>query len=113
MPVCNVKTRDATAIDLLCTDAAGAWVVVEVKTRCISMARHTEEYAKPNPERPKLAKYGCANSLFYRHQIQVAKTAAMFRRSKRCGGRTVHAVVLCIVDHTVLPYPLKRTFAGL
>ena len=105
VPVADLAHRAATAIDLLCEDAEGAFVVIEIKTRIISLERHSEEYKRVNTQQSKTV-YGVPNSLYYRHQMQVAKTVHMFRKSKLAQGKNVRAFVLVLVDKHVLEYPL-------
>jgi len=115
IPVCDVVKRNATAIDVLCETQEGHYVVVEIKTRLISLARHTEEYARVNAFEPVVKSYKVPNSLYYRHQVQLAQTTAMFRKSKlaKKKGTPVHALILVLIENQAVPYFLRPELGGL
>lgn len=110
--MCDLSRRSATAIDVLCRAKDGALVVVEVKTRIVCMARHTEEYKRVHPTKPhvrttvqnELRKV--PNSLYYRHQIQLANTTYMFQKSKMAKNKRVLGVIVVLVEDHALEYPL-------
>jgi len=103
--VADLARRAGTAIDLLCMDESGTYVVVEVKTRIVGLTRHTDEYKRVNTCKAKTM-HGVPNSLYYRHQVQLAKTTRMFQKSKMAQAKRVKAVVLVLVEDQVLEYPL-------
>ena len=98
--------RRATAIDLLCRDADGGYVVVEVKTRSVSIAYHEETYKKLQPDNPNSA-LGVPNSLYWRHQCQLIQTVQMFKLSKKAQGKKVRGVVLVSIQGSCLCYPME------
>ena len=51
VPVGDPCKRRATAIDLLCRNKEDDYVVVEVKTRLVSVAYHEETYKRIDPTR--------------------------------------------------------------
>lgn len=108
VPVADLARRAATAIDLLCVDEHGTYIVLEIKTRVVSLARHTEEYKRVNTQQPRTS-YRVPNSLYYRHQVQLAKTTNMFKKCKMARGKTCKAYILVLVENKVVEYPLAVT----
>lgn len=106
MHVRDAKKRRKTAIDLLCRDKDNAFVVVEVKTRTVSLARHQETYAQVDANAPVTA-LRTPNSLYWRHMSQLRQTVDMFRLQKRAQKQTVKGVVLVTLQGVCLPYPLR------
>lgn len=102
----DAKKRRRTAIDLLCRDKEQAFVVVEVKTRTVSLARHQEAYAQVDANAPVTA-LRTPNSLYWRHMSQLRQTVDMFRLQKRAQKQTVKGVVLVTLQGVCLPYPLR------
>ena len=100
----DTSKRRFTQVDVVCEDSAGVHVVIEVKTRIVTMERHQESYRKVNPEKPKA--YRKPNNMYWRHQMQLKQTTEMYR--KRLPKATVCAYVLVIVQDTVLAYPLAK-----
>ena len=100
------RKRRATAIDLLCRDKEGDYVVIEVKTRSVSIAYHEETYKRLEADKPSSA-LGVPNSLYWRHQCQLIQTVQMFSLSKKAKGRKVHGVVLVSIQGSCLCYPME------
>ena len=96
-----------TAIDLLCKDKYGRIILIEIKTRSVSLEKHQNEYKLVDEEQPKTS-LGLPNSLYWRHQAQVKITTDLFKYSdKRAKGKKVISVVLVIVENTIITYPLR------
>lgn len=103
VPVQNPLKKKFTQVDVVCQDPSGVHVVIEVKTRVVSMERHETCYREVNPKKPRA--YRRPNNLFWRHQMQLKETTEMYRL--RNPKVKLAAYVLVIVENRVLCYPLS------
>ena len=96
-------------VDVVCEDPAGVKIVIEVKTRIVTLERHNTAYREVNPAKPRAGsgRVRLPNSLYWRHQLQLAQTVKMFRR-RQPKGTVVVGYVLCAVQGSALPYPLQN-----
>ena len=101
------KKQRKTAIDLLCEDIYGRIILIEIKTRSVSMERHQETYKLVDETHPKTS-IGLSNSLYWKHQAQLNITTKLFKHSyKRAKKKTVLSIILAVVENTVFTYPLR------
>lgn len=105
VPVQDPKKKRFTQIDLVCKDPDGVHIVVEVKTRIVSLKRHLATYHDINEKKPK-AYRKVPNSLYWRHQFQLKETLGMFKN--RMPKAPVRAYLLVIVEGSVMSYALKH-----
>lgn len=108
MRVSDPKKHRGTAIDLLCRtkDKDKAYIVIEVKTRVVSMDRHQSTYTQVDSHKPVTA-LKTPNSLYWRHMSQLRQTVEMFKLSRRGRNNIVRGYVLVTLQGSCLPYPLQ------
>ena len=107
VPVCCPRTRQATAIDILCTNAERETIVVELKNTTMKRAEHVSSYRRPCPTVPRMPN-DLPNTEYNHHQMQAGGMVRMLRSPAYKLKRPVRGAVLCVVDGSALVYPMRE-----
>lgn len=101
-PVGHELLRIGTAIDLLCKDQRGDYVVVEIKRGFdVYYEAHTEHTMQP-------PWHAMNDSPHNQHQIQLGLTLLMFCRTTGLSLERVRGLVLRTMSKGVMKYPLEH-----
>ena len=107
---CQYRVENAetlTYADMICIDAEGVIVILELKTSLKSMDAYRELYRKADPRHPLMAD-GTPNSPYWRHQKQLWGTMWLWNKQEGKNHK-MKGFVLVVCQGRVASIPLKRT----
>lgn len=103
--------KSHTWIDLLCQERTGPkrWVVVEIKTRAVSVKHHKTTYSQYLDRYHQTSSIGTPNTRQHRDMIQALRGRSLFIANRKVSPDKVEAVVLVVCKGQVFSYVPSRT----